>query len=143
MITQEEIAIVKIIQKRGLDKGIRDHEYSFKRFYLMGYLFYKLKWTEEEIAYVFNVHHTTVNYGKRIPFTAKENNDVKFLNETASLKRLFPFEFPKNNEYILMLKKNYPNIRVRLTSANKEKLQRLKGEYFSLNTLINHLIESI
>lgn len=75
----------------GMQKT-RRRVYVDKRNYVIAVLYYKFKYTEEELSEIFGTNRTTINHGKKQPnylFT-----DALFTDHTKELRELFPYVFP-------------------------------------------------
>lgn len=77
----------------GLQKH-RKPEYVDPRNYVIGVLHYKFNYTEFDLEEIFQVHRTTINYGKNQPYQHIETKNSVFLENAAELILKFPYEFP-------------------------------------------------
>lgn len=68
------------------------------RNYLVALLHYKFKFTEYELQSFFDIHHTTVNHGKKQPYNLIRIKESTFMRNTVDVREKFPYEFPPTNK---------------------------------------------
>jgi len=148
-MTDEERIIISYVQKRGLDSKTRKREIIHRRFYIIAYLFYILKWNEYDIARLFNSDHSTVNYGKKKAYEYQEtlNKYTKklFNNNTKVLRAIIPCSFPNHKEFMIVRKNFRAGANVFIKKENMQKLQKMMDNWEIVNPgqLFNEYIESL
>lgn len=136
MTTDEEIEEKKTKKYTGLDvlnyfkenigvQKTRKPSYIDVRNYCIALLYYEFKYSENELADIFEVDRTSINYSKDRPYQQVSVNDYVFEKNTEEISKVFPYLFPYNDRS--KIETNY-NI---IVSLDKQTRNRLKA-YASL-----------
>lgn len=91
--TEEEV--LKYLKRNFSKTTNRARGVLDPRDYLLGILYYKYGWTEEELIDLLTIkNRSTINNAKNKPYWYLKYGDESFLKHTATLRKMFPYVFP-------------------------------------------------
>jgi hypothetical protein len=138
-----EKKIIEYIKKNGYDIPRRQHRKLVDpRNYLIGILYFKYGWGEEDLGELVSRHHSTINSAKTLPYTLR--NDDTFLENTKEVRSLFPYVFTKAT--LMKVNRRHRKLTISVP-VDKEVLEILKKYQSKLNvsrpsTAIIHFIKT-
>jgi len=96
MYTAEEI--IEFFKSTWGIKKTRKRRYIDPRNYVLAVIYDRFNYTEEELAVIFSIDRSTINYGRKLPYHYIEvqKNEQYFENVKLLLEK-FPHEFKKYN----------------------------------------------
>jgi len=138
--TREEVLEYFFNEMGGVQKT-RKQIYIDNRNYVLAILYYEFKYSERELARIFEIDRTSVNYSKDRPFHLMETKDSYFLRHTKTVREKFPYFFPYNDREPVAIATRY-HVMVSLDKKTRQRLKKyatLKNKYS--NTAAAELIE--
>ena len=102
-------------------RNTRVREYTDVRNYFIALLHFKFAYIEEELADIFDIHRSSVNHAKRLPYNHMEHRDPQFLQHTEVLVKRFPYILPEPGD--VTPAKLYP-ITLKLNKVQKASLKK-------------------
>ena len=120
----EEQKIIEYLNKviyTGINKKAkcRKRVYVDPRNYLMGLLYHKYHYIEEELASIFKKDRCTINHSKHLAYYNRM--DSTFIENTTEVRKLFPYTFTAPEKKVRQLKQF--SIKMYINENDLEKLK--------------------
>lgn len=91
------VEVIKYFRETyGIQKS-RIREYVDRRNYVAALLYYKFRYTEEELGALFLIDRSSINHAKDRPYILMAHENEQFLSNCKELIKKFPYILPYND----------------------------------------------